>query len=115
MFAWRFEKYLMTPFIQIHTTTPKKNEAIKIAEALAKRRLSACTQIIGPVESVFRWKGKLVREKEWLCLIKTKKSLYKKVESEIRKIHPYKLPEIIAVPIVAGSKEYLAWIEKETK
>ena len=105
----------MTKFIQVETTVPKRSEARKIAEVLARKKLSACTQIIGPVESVFRWKGKLVREKEWLCLIKTKKSLYKKVESEIRKIHPYKLPEIIAVPIVAGSKEYLAWIEKETK
>ena len=103
----------MTPFIQIQTTTPKKNEAIKIAEALAKRRLSACTQIIGPVESVFRWKGKLVREKEWLCLIKTKKSLYQKVEREIKKIHLYDLPEIIATPIISGSKGYLNWIKKE--
>ena|SRR3989338_10501107 len=103
----------MTKFIQIQTTTPKRSDAIKIAEALAKKRLSACTQIIGPIESVFRWKGKLVREKEWLCLIKTKKSLYQKVEREIKKIHPYDLPEIIATPIISGSKGYLNWIKKE--
>jgi len=103
----------MTKFIQIQTTTPKRSDAIKIAEALAKKRLSACTQIIGPIESVFRWKGKLVREKEWLCLIKTKKNLYKKVENEIKKIHPYKLPEIIATPITLGNKDYINWIESE--
>ena len=103
----------MTKFIQIQTTVPKRSEAVKIAEALVKKKLSACTQIIGPIESVFRWKGKLVREKEWLCLIKTKKNLYKKVENEIKKIHPYKLPEIIATPIISGSKEYLSWIESE--
>ena len=103
----------MTKFIQIQTTTPKRSDAIKIAEVLAKKRLSACTQIIGPIESVFRWKGKLVREKEWLCLIKTKKNLYKKVENEIKKIHPYKLPEIIATPITLGNKDYINWIESE--
>ena len=103
----------MTKFIQIQTTTPKRSDAIKIAEALAKKRLSACTQIIGPIESVFRWKGKLVREKEWLCLIKTKKNLYRKVENEIKKIHPYKLPEIIATPITLGNKDYINWIESE--
>ena len=103
----------MTKFIQIQTTTPKRSDAIKIAEALAKKRLSACTQIIAPIESDFRWKGKLVREKEWLCLIKTKKSLYQKVEREIKKIHPYDLPEIIATPIISGSKGYLNWIKKE--
>ena len=103
----------MTKFIQIQTTTPKRSDAIKIAEALAKKRLSACTQILGPVESVFYWKGKLQREKEWLCLIKTKKNLYKKVENEIKKIHPYKLPEIIATPITLGNKDYINWIESE--
>ncbi|MEK7569629.1 MAG: divalent-cation tolerance protein CutA [Patescibacteria group bacterium] len=100
-------------FIQIQTAVPKKGDAVKIAEVLAKKKLSACTQVVGPVESTFRWKGKILREKEWLCLIKTKKSLYKKVEHEIKKIHPYEVPEIITTPIVAGSQEYLNWIEKE--
>ena len=105
----------MTKFIQIQTTTPKRSDAIKIAEALAKKRLSACPQIIGPIESVFRWKGKLVREKEWLCLIKTTKKHYKEVEKTIRKIHTYDLPEIVALPIVEGSKEYLNWVNGETR
>ena len=103
----------MTKFIQVETTVPKRSEARKIAEVLAKKKLSACTQILGPVESVFYWKGKLQREKEWLCLIKTKKNLYKKVENEIKKIHPYKLPEIIATPITLGNKDYINWIESE--
>ena len=103
----------MTQFIQIQTAVPKMNDARKIAEILARKKLSACTQITGPVESVYKWKGKLVQQKEWLCLIKTKKNLYKKVENEIKKIHPYKLPEIIATPIISGSKGYLNWIKKE--
>lgn len=102
-------------FIQISTTVPKKSAAEKIARVLAAKKLSACTQIIGPVQSVFRWKEKIRKEKEWLCLIKTKKSLYKKVEQEIKKLHPYKLPEIIATLVVEGSKEYLNWVNKEVK
>ena len=102
-------------FIKISTTLPKRSDAIKIAEMLAQKKLSACTQIIGPMESVFRWRGKLRKAKEWLCLIKTKKSLYKKVENEIKKIHPYDVPEIVAVPIIEGNREDLKWVSKEAK
>jgi len=105
----------MTKFIQIETSVAKKSDAEMLAAVLAKRKLSACTQILGPVASVFPWQGKIQREKEWLCLIKTKKSLYKKVEREIKKIHPYELPEIIATPILTGSREYLNWLDKEVK
>ncbi len=100
-------------FIQIYTTAAKKNDAEHIAKVLSGKNLSACTQIIGPITSVYQWKGKTEKSKEWLCLIKSTKGNYKKIEKIIKKIHPYELPEIIAVPIIEGSREYFNWMEKE--
>lgn len=100
-------------YIQIFTTVAKRDDAERIAITLSDKKLSACTQIIGPINSVYRWKGKVEKSKEWVCIVKTKISQYKKIEKVIKKIHPYELPEIIAVPIIKGSREYLGWMEKE--
>ncbi|PIV39639.1 MAG: cytochrome C biogenesis protein CcdA [Candidatus Omnitrophica bacterium CG02_land_8_20_14_3_00__42_8] len=98
-------------YIQVVTTISSKAGAEKIAKALIKGRLAACVQIAGPIKSIYRWKGKIETAKEWVCVIKTKKSLYKKVETAIKKPHPYEIPEIIAVPIAAANKDYLKWIK----
>jgi len=98
-------------YIQVVTTISVKRGAEKIANALIKGRLAACVQIAGPIKSIYRWKGRIETAKEWVCIIKTKKSLYKKVETAIKKIHPYEIPEIIAVPIAAANKDYLKWIK----
>lgn len=100
-------------YIRIFTTVARKSDAERIADVLSKKNLSACTQIVGPITSVYRWKGKLEKSKEWLCIIKTKRILYKNIEKAIKDIHPYKLPEIVATPIIQGSREYLGWIRKE--
>ncbi|MFH1968200.1 MAG: divalent-cation tolerance protein CutA [bacterium] len=97
-------------YIQIFTTTENKKEAEKIADVLVKEGLATCVQIMGPIESTYIWKGKTKKSKEWLCLIKTKTSRYGKVEEAIKSIHSYKVPEIIATPIIAGSVEYLKWL-----
>lgn len=102
-------------FIQIYTTVAKKSDAERIAKVLSVKNLSACTQIAGPIISVYKWKGKLEKSKEWVCAAKTRKVDYKKIEKAIKEIHPYKLPEIIALPIVGGSPEYFEWMEKEFK
>ena len=99
-------------FVQILTTTAKKGDAEKIANVLLDKKLSACTQIVGPITSIYRWQGKKEKSKEWLCVIKTERNHYKKIERLLQKIHPYKLPEIIATPIINGSLEYLAWMRK---
>lgn len=104
----------MNRYIQVLTTVSKKYDAEKIAKVLIDGRLAACVQIIGPIKSIYRWKGKIENSKEWACLIKTRKTLYKKVESAIRKIHPYEVPEIIAVSIAQGSKDYLKWLSGNT-
>jgi periplasmic divalent cation tolerance protein len=104
---------LMKSYIQISTTTETKEQAQKIAQYLVEQKLAACVQITGPIESTYRWKGKVENAQEWLCLIKTRDSLFKKVETAIKKLHPYETPEIIAVPINKGSKEYLNWLDDE--
>ncbi len=104
----------MGRYIQVITTVSKKTDAEKIAKSLIDKRLAACVQIIGPIKSIYRWKGKIENAKEWACVIKTRKMLYKKVETAIRKIHPYEVPEIIAISIAQGSKDYLKWLFDET-
>ena len=105
----------MKSYIQISTTTESKEQAQKIARYLIDQKLAACVQISGPIESIYRWKGNVETAKEWLCLIKTRASLFRKVETAIKKLHPYETPEIIAVPIIKGSKEYLNWLDDETE
>ncbi len=104
---------MASKFIQIQTTFQKRSNAERIANMLCEKKLSACTQIVGPVTSIYKWKGKTEKSKEWLCIIETRASCYKKVEKAIKEIHPYELPEIIAVPITASSQEYLEWMKKQ--
>jgi periplasmic divalent cation tolerance protein len=102
-------------FIQVLTTTQKQADAEKIAAALIERRLAGCVQIIGPITSTYRWKGRVEITKEWLCVIKSAKNLYRDLEQTIHEIHPYEIPEIVAMPILAGSKDYLKWLGRELK
>ena len=105
----------MSDFIQVSTTAPSKEEADRIAQILVERRLAACVQVMGPIESCYRWKGTLERSAEWLCLIKTRRANYAAVEAAIRANHSYEVPEIIACPIEAGSEPYLSWLRAETE
>ena len=100
-------------YLQVSMTVAKKSDAEKLAKVLSAKKLSACTQIIGPITSVYFWKGKTEQAKEWLCLIKTSQKNYQKLEKAIKEIHPYELPEIIATPIIDGSREYLGWMDKQ--
>jgi periplasmic divalent cation tolerance protein len=103
----------MKSYIQVTTTTETKEDAQKIARYLVEQKLAACVQITGQIESTYRWKGKVENAQEWLCLIKTREDLFDKVETAIKKLHPYETPEIIAVPIVKVNKEYLNWLNYE--
>lgn len=105
----------MDEYIQICTTTEKKSDASYIARSLLEGRLAGCIQIVGPIESAYLWKENIEIAEEWLCFIKTKKSLYEQIEKEIKKIHPYELPELIALSIIDGSKDYLEWLSSEIK
>ena len=104
----------MTTLLQITTTTPTRDEADRIAAALVERRLAACVQVAGPITSVYRWEGRLETAHEWLCIIKTTAARYPQIETAIRELHSYELPEIIGTEIMAGNGAYLRWVEAET-
>ncbi len=103
----------MPDHIQVMTTTARRDEAERIAVTLVEARLAACVQVLGPIASTYRWKGAIESSQEWLCLIKTRQDLYEKVEASIRGVHPYEVPEVLALPVVAGSAPYLAWLDGE--
>lgn len=99
----------------IVTTCPDEPAAETIANALVSRSLAACVQIIPGIKSVFRWQGQVEHEAECLLLAKTVADNYPEIENIINSIHNYELPEIIAVPITTGSRDYLAWIDDNSK
>lgn len=101
----------MADYVQVLTTVGSEEEAGRIASLLVERRLAACVQVVGPITSRYRWQGKIEDEREWQCLAKTTRAAYEAVEAAIREAHSYDEPEIIATPIVAGSRGYLAWID----
>ncbi len=105
----------MTDYIQVVTTTERKEDAQRIARALVEARLAACVQIVGPITSTYRWKGAIETAEEWQCAAKSRQDLFAQIDEAIRAIHPYEVPEILAVPIAAGSSAYLEWLEAELK
>ncbi len=94
-------------------TCGSRLEAEKIARALVEARLAACVNLVGtPVRSIYRWKGRLEAAKEFLLVIKTSRSRFQELRREVQRLHTYDVPEIIALPIVEGSRKYLAWIQE---
>lgn len=100
--------------IIVLTTYPDKKKAEAIAEKLVKKELAACVNIIKIEKSIYKWKGKIHKDGEYLLIIKTKRQVYRKLEIFIKENHPYKLPEIIYFNIEGGNKDYLSWIDKST-
>jgi len=96
------------------STCGSRKEAEKIARDLIERRLAACANIM-PVSSYYRWKGKINAGREYLIIAKTRSEVFARLKSRILALHSYELPEIVSLKISNGSKEYLSWIEKETR
>jgi len=96
------------------TNAPNRDVALKIARALIERKLAACVNILAECTSIYRWKGQLETAAEVPLLIKTRAAIYDDVEAAIKSLHPYELPEIVAVPIERGLPGYLEWINAET-
>jgi periplasmic divalent cation tolerance protein len=92
------------------STAGSEEEARKIAQALVERRLAACVNIVGPIHSIYRWKGAVESAPEHLLIIKTTESAFPHVRDAIRELHSYELPECVMLTIEAGSEEYLKWI-----
>jgi periplasmic divalent cation tolerance protein len=105
----------MTDKIVVMSTCETREEAGRIASALMEKRLAACVNILPGVESVYRWKGKVETAQEFLLIIKTSRARFAELEALIGKVHSYEVPEVIALPIVAGGEGYLAWMDRELK
>lgn len=104
----------MSEVLLVITNAPDRATAERIAEALVTDRVAACVNILPGCTSVYRWQGKLERAEEVPLLIKTTRDAYARMETELRKLHPYEVPEIVALPVTAGLPAYLAWVQQET-
>jgi periplasmic divalent cation tolerance protein len=102
-------------YIIVFVTAGSKEEAEKIAGGLLKAKLAACVNIIDNVDSHFWWQGKIDKAKEVLLVLKTRKALFSKVVKKVKSLHSYSVPEIIALPVIAGNKQYLDWIDDSTR
>jgi periplasmic divalent cation tolerance protein len=96
-------------------TAPSGGKARGIGRKLVEERLAACVNVIPRVESVFIWKGRLCREREALMVVKTTGGRFRRLEARVKKLHPYTVPEIIAIPIRKGSADYLKWVREMTR
>ena len=96
--------------IVVFITAASDEEATRLAEILVKTDLAACVQILPSIQSVYRWKGKLERQSEVLLVAKTLRSRFEALDCELRAIHSYEVPEIVAVPLTAISQPYLDWL-----
>ena len=101
-------------FVIVLITCPQY-AAQNVTSAILSKHLAACVNSIPNVYSTFWWKGKLTNDVESLLIVKTRKSMLKKLEAEVKKAHPYDVPEVLCIPILWGSKGYLKWVASETK
>ena len=102
----------MNAYIVVLVTTKDRKEAQEIARGLLREKLIACANISGNVESLFWWQGNIDQSREALLVLKTKRVLFDKLAARVKALHSYKTPEIIALPIIAGSRDYLKWIKE---
>lgn len=105
----------MTDVMLILVTAGSEGEAEKIARTLVEEQLAGCVNILSPVRSIYRWEGKVQDDREWLLAIKTQALHFAAVEARVKALHSYQVPEVIALPIVDGSEQYLGWLRDGTK
>jgi periplasmic divalent cation tolerance protein len=104
----------MDDTVIVLTSLPDREAAMRLAHELVARKLAACVNVLAECTSVYRWKNAVEDAREVPVLIKTRAARYAEIEAAIRGLHPYELPEIIAVPVVRGFEDYLRWIADET-
>jgi periplasmic divalent cation tolerance protein len=105
----------MTDFIQVITTLDSEAAANQLASSIVSERLAACAQVVGPVTSTYWWEGTVESDTEWLCILKSSRDRFTELETKIRQVHPYDVPEILAVSVVAGNGDYLEWLRGELR
>ena len=104
-----------TDALVVLVTTPTPERAAEIARAVVEERLAACGNVVPGLRSIYRWEGKLQDEGEALLVLKTTRARFEELKQRVLSLHPYQVPEVIALPVQAGSAPYLAWIAGETR
>ena len=104
----------MEEHIVVLITAPNEEEAANIAKELVAGRLAACVNIVRNLRSIYRWQGKIEDANEVLMIAKTRRDLFESLLKKVKELHSYSVPEVIALPIVAGSEDYLKWLAEET-
>lgn len=105
----------MTDKILVFTTCGSPQEAAQIARSLVESRLAACVAVTPGIQSVYRWRGAIEESAEWSLTIKSRRDLFAALSAELRRLHSYETPEILAIPVVEGAAEYLQWIDGELR
>ena len=100
----------MASYVVVFVMVSDEKEASKIIHSLLKDRLIACANIVGPVSSLFWWKGKIDKASEFLVIMKSRKNLFKKLSERVKELHSYEVPEVIALPVIEGLPSYLNWL-----
>ena len=105
----------MSDKVVIFVTAGSLGEGKKVARHLVETKLAACVSVLPPMESVYRWEGKIAEEGEFLLIIKSTRELFPEIEAAVSKIHSYQTPEIICLPVIEGSSKYLLWVSDSVK
>lgn len=103
-----------TDAVTVLTTVASAEEAATLVRALLERRLVACGTIVPGARSLYRWEGRIADEQEVLIILKTRSARMELLQAAFAELHPYKVPELLALPVGAGNEKYLAWINRET-
>jgi len=104
----------MGDYVQMLVTIDTQERAHGLQRLLLEKRAAACVQVLGPISSAYSWEGEVDEAEEWLCLAKTRRAAYRRLEELVIENHPYDTPEIIGIPVLTGYASYLDWIDAET-
>jgi periplasmic divalent cation tolerance protein len=101
--------------VRVETTVDSRDGAERVARSLIEHRLAACAQVSGPITSFYRWEGRVQADEEWMVVIKTAADRLDDLTAHINGVHPYDVPEVVAVPVTGGGSSYLEWVREETR
>lgn len=105
---------MQADYIIILITSPSEQVGERIAQALLEERLAACVNIVPNIQSIYSWKGEIQNDEEALLVVKSRAELFDRLVPKVKAVHPYEVPEIIALPLILGAQDYLDWITDET-